>query len=328
MNFGKQIIECVPNFSEGRDAFKIKQITNSIEKVDGVKLLHVDTGYDTNRTVVTFAGYPSAVCEAAYNAVKMASEIIDMSCHTGKHPRIGATDVCPLVPISNITMDETIEYAKTLAEKIGTELEIPVYCYENLALSAERRNLAYCRKGEYEGLKAKLAEQKPDFGSIEYSSKTAKTGATIVGVRDFLVAVNFNLNTTSKEIASKIALWIRERGTGIQMKGIKAIGWFISDFGIAQVSVNITDVHSTPLFRVYEEISKKAMEYNVVVTGTEIIGLVSLKVILDCGKHFMLDENDEDTLINSAILNMNLCEFVPHEKILEKTLYVSESYDK
>jgi glutamate formiminotransferase/formiminotetrahydrofolate cyclodeaminase len=325
------IIECVPNFSEGRDSSKIQLIGKSIESVSGVKLLHVDSGADANRTVFTFAGMPEAVCDAAFEAIKTASKIIDMQTHQGKHPRIGSTDVCPLIPIKGINMEETVRYARMLAERVGKELEIPVYCYENAAFIPERRNLAFCRKGEYESLKQKLSEQKPDFGADTFTPKVAKTGATIIGARNFLIAVNFNLNTKSKEIASLIASGIREKGknvTGAKLKGIKAIGWYIADFDIAQVSVNITDINATPLYRVFEEIKKRAEESNVDLTGTEIIGLIPEKILLDSGTYFLSQTGDsidvsDKLLLETAIKKMgmnDLCPFIPDEKILEQKM--------
>ena len=274
----KKLIECVPNFSEGRDLELIKQITNEIEKVDGVKLLNVDPGATTNRTVVTFVGTPDEVIEAAFLAVKKAQELIDMRHHKGDHPRFGATDVCPLVPISGVTMDEVAEYARKLGRRIGEELGIPVYLYENAATTEKRRNLANCREGEYEGLKDKIstADWKPDFGPAEFNESVARSGAVAVGARDFLIAVNFNLNTTSTRRANAIAFDVREKGrpkregnpltgkivldkNGEQvmipgtLKGTKAIGWFIEEYGIAQVSMNITNLSQTPLHMAFDE---------------------------------------------------------------------------
>jgi glutamate formiminotransferase/formiminotetrahydrofolate cyclodeaminase len=325
------LIECVPNFSEGRDLSKIQLLSKSIESVSGVSLLHIDSGADANRTVFTFAGAPEAVCNAAFEAIKTASEIIDMQMHHGKHPRIGSADVCPLIPVQNISMEDTVKYARKLAERVGNELDIPVYCYENAAFVPERRNLAFCRKGEYESLKQKLAEQKPDFGTDIFTPKTAKTGAVIIGARDFLIAVNFNLSTTSKEIASLIASGIREKGkndTDAKLKGIKAIGWYIADFDIAQVSVNVTDVNATPLHRVFEETIKRARQFGSDVTGTEIVGLVPEKILLDSGRYFLAQtENDSlghvsnELLLQTAIKKLGLNDlytFIPDEKILER----------
>jgi glutamate formiminotransferase/formiminotetrahydrofolate cyclodeaminase len=324
---------CVPNFSEGRDSSKIQLISKSIESISGVKLLHIDSGEDANRTVITFAGTPEAICNAAFESIKIASEIIDMQVHRGKHPRIGSADVCPLIPVQNISMEDTVKYARRLAERVGNELNIPVYCYENAAFVPERKNLAFCRKGEYESLKQKLSEQKPDFGPDIFTPKTAKTGATIIGARDFLIAVNFNLNTKSKDIASQIASGIREKGknsTDAKLKGIKAIGWYIADFEIAQVSVNITDINATPLYRVFEEIDKRAKQLGVDVTGTEIIGLIPETILLDSGRYFLSQtENERHTDISSELLLEtaieklglnNLSPFIPNQKILERVL--------
>jgi glutamate formiminotransferase/formiminotetrahydrofolate cyclodeaminase len=322
---------CVPNFSEGRDSAKIKQISRSIESTPDVKLLHIDSGSDANRTVITFAGAPEAVCNAAFDAIKTAAEIIDMQTHHGKHPRIGSTDVCPLIPLRNISMDDAVKYARQLAEHVGNELDIPVYCYEHAAFAPERKNLAFCREGEYESLKQKLELQKPDFGTDIFTPKTAKTGATIIGARDFLIAVNFNLDTKSKDTASIIASEIREKGksnTGAKLKGIKAIGWYIADFDIAQVSVNITDINATPLYRVFEEVVTRAKQLGVEVTGTEIIGLVPEKILLDSGRYFLskvaVDNSTDisgETLLKTAIDKLglnNLSTFIPDAKILER----------
>lgn len=343
----KKLIECVPNFSEGKDMSVIKQITAEIEAVDGVKLLDVDPGAATNRTVVTFVGTPDEVIEAAFRAVKKASQVIDMSKHKGEHPRMGATDVCPLVPVSNISMEETVEYARKLAERIGTELEIPVYCYENAAFKPERRNLATCRSGEYEGLPDKLAkpEWKPDFGPAKYN---ARAGATAVGARDFLVAYNINLNTTSTRRANAIAFDIRERGrvkreghpiTGKivkdekgnkvyipgTLKAVKGIGWFIEEYGIAQISLNLTNISITPVHVAFEEASKKADERGIRVTGSELVGLIPLKALLDAGKHFLRKQKrsvgiSEEEIIKIAVKSLGLDDlkpFNPKEKIIE-----------
>lgn len=339
----KQLIECVPNFSEGRDMNIIRQITDEIEKVEGVKLLDVDPGQATNRTVVTFVGEPEKVVEAAFQAVKKAKELIDMSKHKGAHPRFGATDVCPLVPVSGITMEETVRFARMLAEKIGNELDIPVYCYENAAFTEERRNLANVRSGEYEGLPEKLRnpEWKPDFGPSEFRPKT---GAIAVGARDFLIAVNFNLNTTSTRRANAIAFDVREKGrqkmkdgkplldeNGQEiwepgtLKATKAIGWFIDEYGIAQVSMNITNISITPLHVAFDEVDEKARKRGVRVTGTEIVGLVPLKAIIEAGKHYLKKQQrsvgvSEAELIKIAIKSMGLDDlypFKPEEKIIE-----------
>ena len=346
----KKLIECVPNFSEGRDMNIIKQITDEIESIEGVKLLDVDPGADTNRTVVTFVGTPDEVVEAAFKAVKKASEIIDMSKHKGAHPRFGATDVCPLVPVSNITMEETVEYARKLAERIGNELEIPVYCYENAAFTEERKNLANNRKGEYEGLKDKLSDPhwKPDFGPAEFNEKVAKTGATAVGARDFLVAFNVNLNTTSTRRANAIAFDVRERGrvkregdplTGKivkdengnpvyipgSLKAVKAIGWYIEEYGIAQISMNLTNISITPVHVAFDEVCKKADARGVRVTGSELVGLIPLEAMLEAGRYFLRKQKrsvgvDRDELLKIAIKSMGLDDlkpFNPKEKIIE-----------
>ena len=339
----KQLIECVPNFSEGRDMNIIRQITDEIEKVEGVKLLDVDPGQATNRTVVTFVGEPEKVVKAAFQAVKKAKELIDMSKHKGAHPRFGATDVCPLVPVSGITMEETVRFARMLAEKIANELDIPVYCYENAAFTEERRNLANVRSGEYEGLPEKLRnpEWKPDFGPSEFRPKT---GAIAVGARDFLIAVNFNLNTTSTRRANAIAFDVREKGrqkmkdgkplldeNGQEiwepgtLKATKAIGWFIDEYGIAQVSMNITNISITPLHVAFDEVDEKARKRGVRVTGTEIVGLVPLKAIIEAGKHYLKKQQrsvgvSEAELIKIAIKSMGLDDlypFKPEEKIIE-----------
>jgi glutamate formiminotransferase/formiminotetrahydrofolate cyclodeaminase len=277
----KKLIECVPNFSEGNDMNIINQITAEIEAVDGVKLIDVDAGKATNRTVVTMVGSPDKVCEAAFRAVKKAAELIDMAKHKGAHPRFGATDVCPLIPIANITMDETVEYAYKLAERIGRELHIPIYCYEFAAKDAKRKNLANCRSGEYEGLKDKLANPvwKPDYGSTVFDTHVTKTGATAVGARNFLIAYNVNLNTTSTRRANAVAFDVRERGRvkidGVSqkavldengnkvfepglLKSVKAIGWFIEEFGVAQISMNLTDITFTPLHLYFDTVCERA----------------------------------------------------------------------
>jgi len=346
----KQIIECVPNFSEGRDMATIQLITDQIKTVEGVKLLDVDPGAATNRTVVTIAGEPELVIEAAFRAVKKAMELIDMSKHSGAHPRFGATDVCPLVPISNISMEETVKYAHILGERIGKELGIPVYCYEEAANSAERRNLAYCRSGEYEGLSQKLTDPlwKPDFGPATF---LPKTGAIAVGARDFLVAYNVNLNTTSTRRANAVAFDIREKGRPMRegnqvtgkivkdekgnpvnipgsLKACKAIGWFIEEYGIAQVSINLTNISITPVHVAFEEACKKAQERGMRVTGSELVGLAPLKVFTDAGKNFLKKQNrsvgvSEAELIKIAVKSLGLDDlkpFNPAEKIIEYVL--------
>jgi glutamate formiminotransferase/formiminotetrahydrofolate cyclodeaminase len=343
----KQILECVPNFSEGNDMKIIEQIAEEIKSVEGVKLLNVDPGKATNRTVVTFVGSPSGVVEAAFLAVKKASELIDMSKHKGEHPRFGATDVCPLVPVAGISMEETVEYARKLAKRIGDQLKIPVYCYENAAFEEKRRNLASCRSGEYEGLKEKLRnpEWKPDFGPGEFNKKT---GAIAVGARDFLVAYNINLNTTSIRRANAIAFDVRERGrvkrkgnplTGKivkdengnpvmipgSLKNVKGIGWYIEEFGIAQISLNLTNISVTPIHVAFDEVYKKAEARGVRVTGSEIVGLVPLKAMLDAGKYFLKKQNrsvgvSDKELLKIAVKSLgldDLYEFKPEEKIIE-----------
>ena len=351
----KRIIECVPNFSEGRDMGVIKQITDEIESAGGVKLLDVDPGRDTNRTVVTFVGDPDSVLEAAFLAVKKASEIIDMSKHHGAHPRMGATDVCPLVPVSGISMDETVNYARKLAERIGTELGISVYCYENAAFKEERRNLADCRAGEYEGLAKKLSDPawKPDFGPAKLNRKS---GATAVGARDFLVAFNVNLNTTSVRRANSIAYDVREKGRPMRegqsltgkivkddkgetvmvpgsLKSVKAIGWFIEEYGIAQISMNLTNISVTPVHVAFDEVCRKAEARGVRVTGSELVGLIPLKSLLDAGKYFLKKQQrsagvSDEELIKIAVRSMGLNDihlFKPEEKVIE---YVMEKADR
>lgn len=346
----KQIIECVPNFSEGRDMAVIQQITDQIKTVEGVMLLDVDPGAATNRTVVTIAGEPEQVIEAAFRAVKKAMEVIDMSKHSGAHPRFGATDVCPLVPIANISMEETVKFAHKLGERIGKELGIPVYCYENAAQKPERRNLANCRSGEYEGLPKKLADANwvPDFGPAEF---LPKTGAIAVGARDFLVAYNINLNTTSTRRANAVAFDIREKGRPMRegnpitgkivkdekgnpvnipgsLKACKAIGWFIEEYGIAQVSINLTNISITPVHVAFEESCKKAQERGMRVTGSELVGLAPLKVFTDAGKYFLKKQNrsvgiSEAELIKIAVKSLGLDDlkpFNPEEKIIEYVL--------
>lgn len=350
-----KIIECVPNFSEGRNMENIKQITDEVEGVDGVKLLNVDPGAATNRTVVTFVGEPEAVIEAAFRAIKKAAEVIDMRNHHGEHPRIGATDVCPLIPIANVTMQECAEYARKLAERVGKEAGIPVYCYEAAAFSAERRNLAVCRAGEYEGIKKKLSDPnwKPDFGPCEYNENIARTGISVIGARDFLVAINFNLNTTSTRRANAIAFDVREKGRKMReggkltgkvlvdeagnemwqpgtLKGCKAIGWYIKEYGIAQVSMNVTDINTTPVHIAFDEVCAKASARGLRVTGSELVGLVPKKVLLDAGKYYLAKQQrslgiPEEEIIRIAVKSMGLDDlkpFDPKEKVIE---YLMES---
>lgn len=343
----KKLIECVPNFSEGKNMEVIKQITDQIETVAGVKLLDVDPGEATNRTVVTFVGSPNEVVEAAFRAVKKASEIIDMSNHSGEHPRMGATDVCPLVPVDNITMEETVEYARKLGERIGNELSIPIYLYESAATTKERENLANIRKGEYEALPEKLLDPHwaPDYGPAKFNPRT---GATAVGTRDFLVAFNVNLNTSSTRRANAIAFDVREKGrvrregnpiTGKPvldengnkvfipgtLKAVKGIGWFIEEYGIAQISMNLTNISVTPVHIAYEETFKKAEARGVRVTGSELVGLIPKKAMLEAGKYFLRKQKrsvgvSEEELIRIAAKSMGLDDlkpFKPEEKIIE-----------
>lgn len=352
-----KLIECVPNFSEGRDLGVIKQITDEIERVPGVRLLDVDPGATTNRTVVTFVGEPDDVVEAAFKAVRKAQELIDMRRHKGDHPRFGATDVCPLVPVSGISMEETAEYARKLGKRIGEELNIPVYLYENAASEEKRRNLANCREGEYECLKDRIASEdwKPDFGPTEFTESVARSGATAVGARDFLLAVNFNLNTTSTRRANAVAFDVREKGrpkregnpiTGKvvtddngepvtipgTLKGTKAIGWLIEEYGVAQVSMNITNLNDTPLHVAFDEVDEKARARGLRVTGLEIVGLVPKKAIIDAGKHYLRKQSrslgiSEAEIIKIAVKSMGLDDlkpFVPEEKIIEYMLAAEE----
>lgn len=346
----KQIIECVPNFSEGRDKAKIKEITDAIRSVEGISLLDVDPGEATNRTVVTFVGEPDAVVEAAFRGVKKAAEVIDMRTHHGAHPRMGATDVCPLIPVSGITLEECAALARKLAERVSSELDIPTYCYEAAAFTPERKNLAVCREGEYEALPVKMGskEKGPDFGNRPYDEKVAQTGATTIGARDFLIAVNFNLNTTSTRRANAIAFDVREKGrpmreggkvTGKPMKdengkpimipgtlkGTKAIGWYIDEYGIAQVSMNITDIAQVPLHVAFDEVCKKADARGVRVTGTEIVGLVPKRTLIDAGKYFLHKQQrssgiPDEEIIRIAVKSMGLDQlspFDPKQKVIE-----------
>lgn len=339
------IIECVPNFSDGRNMHIIQQITNEIELIKGVKLLDVDPGKDTNRTVVTFVGHPEAVVEAAFQAIKKAAELIDMQHHKGEHPRMGATDVCPLIPIAGISMEETVAYAKKLAQRVGLELGIPIYLYEEAASVPERRNLAHIRSGEYEGLAKKIVKPEwcPDFGPQQF---VPKSGATVIGARDFLIAYNVNLNTKSVRRANSVAFDIREQGrvkvdpdTGKKMlddqgeflripgtcKSVKAIGWYIEEYGVAQVSMNLTNIRDTPLHIAFEEAAKSASTRGMRVTGSELVGLVPKHVILEAGRYFLRAQNrsegvSEAELIDMAVISMGLNElapFNPQKKIIE-----------
>jgi len=349
----KQLIECVPNFSEGRNPEIIKQITDEVETVEGVKLIDVDPGKATNRTVVTFVGTPDEVCEAAFRAAKKAIELIDMRYHKGEHPRFGAIDVCPLVPIAGITMDEVVVYAHKLAKRFADELGIPIYCYEFAAKEEKRRNLAENRKGEYEGLPQKIvtAGWHPDFGPCEWSENVAKTGATAVGARNFLIAYNVNLNTTSVRRANSVAYDVRERGRvkrdgdpisgkivkdaeGNQvyepglLKSVKGIGWFIEEYGIAQISMNLTDITITPLHIAFDTVCERAYARGLRVTGSELVGVVPLQSMLDTGKYFLKKQNrstglNDEEIIKIAVKSLGLDElnpFDPKKKIIEYLL--------
>ena len=340
------IIECVPNFSEGNDLAKIKSITDQIESVKGIRLLNVDPGKATNRTVVTFVGHPDAVIEAAFLAIRKAGELIDMSQHKGEHPRMGATDVCPLIPIAGISMEETSAYAKKLAARVGQELSLPVYLYESAQPDKERNNLSVIRAGEYEGFFEKIRQPqwRPDFGPAIFD---AKRGATVIGARDFLVAYNINLNTTSTRRANAIAFDVREAGRVKKvdgktvngpdgkavsipgtLKSVKAIGWFIEEYGIAQISMNLTNILVTPIHIAFDEVCRKANDRGIRVTGSELVGLVPLKAMLDAGKYFLRKQQrstgvSEQELIRIAIKSMGLDElgpFKPGERIIEYLL--------
>ena len=346
----KQLIECVPNISEGNDTKKINEIVNIVETVDGVSLLNVDPGKATNRTVITFVGEPKNVIEAAFLLIKKAKELIDMSKHSGEHPRMGATDVCPLVPISNISMDEVTKYARELAKRVGNELEIPVYCYENAAFKNERKNLANCRSGEYEGLKKKFEDKnwKPDFGPSIFNDSVKKSGATAISARDFLVAYNVNLNTTSTRKANAVAFDIREAGrikregnkitgkiindkngnplrTPGLFKSVKGIGWFIDEYGIAQISYNLTDINISPLHEVFDKTCQQATKRGLRVTGSELVGLVPKSVLVDAGKFFLKKQKrslgiSEKEIIKIAVKSLGLDELAPfnvNERVIE-----------
>jgi len=340
----KRLIECVPNFSEGRDQNIIDKIAASIMAVDGVKLLDVDPGKATNRTVMTMVGEPERVIEAAFQAIKTASELIDMSKHSGEHPRMGATDVCPLIPISGVTMEECVKYAHLLGERVGKELEISGYFYETAAKSAQRKNLADVRAGEYEGLAKKIvdAKWKPDFGPATFN---ARSGATVIGARNFLVAYNVNLNTTSTRRANAIAFDVREQGRmqtdaseknvldkNVKpiripgtLKSVKAIGWFIEEYGVAQISMNLTDVTVTKVHEAFDEVCDKATARGIRVTGSELVGLIPLQSLIDAGKYFLKKQQrstgvPESELINIAVKSLGLDElkpFDPQKKIIE-----------
>jgi len=343
----KQLIECVPNFSEGRDEKIIRQITDAIQSVDGIKLLNVDPGKDTNRTVVTFVGEPEQVIEAAFLGAKMAAQLIDMGKHKGEHPRFGAMDVCPLVPIANITMAETVVYARRLAKRVGEELGISVYCYEFAAFSNDRQSLANCRAGEYEGLKEKLQkpEWKPDFGPVVLNERS---GATAVGARNFLIAYNVNLNTTSVRRANSIAFDVREAGRVVRegdpvtgkivndengeplripgtLKKVRAIGWFIKEYGVAQISMNLTDITVTSMYQAFDEVVERARERGIRATGSELIGVIPLQAMLDAGKYFLRKQQrsvgiPDEEIIKIAVKSLGLDElspFDPKKRIIE-----------
>ena len=359
----KQIIECVPNFSEGRDKNVIREITQAIESAGGVKLLDVDPGEATNRTVVTFVGEPTAVVEAAFRGVRRAGELIDMRQHHGAHPRMGATDVLPLIPVSGITLDECAQLARKLAERIARELQIPCYCYEAAAFTPERKNLAVCREGEYEALQEKLttAGKKPDYmpDIAPTAESVLRSGCTAVGARDFLIAVNYNLNTTSTRRANAIAFDVREKGRPVReghpitgkpkrdadgniimqpgtLKGTKAIGWYIDEYGIAQVSMNITDINQTPLHVAFDEVCRCAQQRGIRVTGTEIVGLIPKRTLIDAGRYFLEKQNrstgiPEADILKIAIKSMGLDDlkpFNPREKVIEYLLEDAEEAGK
>lgn len=335
----KKLIECVPNFSEGRDMGIIKQITDAIESVDGIKLLNVDPGKGTNRTVVTFAGDEDEVVEAAFQAIKKASELIDMSKHSGEHPRFGATDVCPFIPIANASMEDCIRCAQRVGERVGKELGIPIYLYEFAATAPHRKNLANVRAGEYEGIaqKIKQADWKPDYGPAEWN---VRSGNIAVGARNFLIAYNVNLNTTSVRRANSVAFDVREQGRKVKnekgeevaqpgaCKSVKGIGWYIPEYGIAQVSMNLTDINVTPVHIAFDECVKSAYNRGMRVTGSELIGLIPLQAMLDAGKYFLLKQNrstgvSEAELIKIAAKSMGLDDLVPFDpqkRIIEYVL--------
>ena len=348
-----QLIECVPNISEGRNQIVIDKIVNVIETADGVKLLNVDPGKATNRTVITFVGEPQDVIDAAFLLIEKAKELIDMSLHKGEHPRMGAVDVCPLIPISNITMEETVEYAHKLGERVGDELGIPIYCYENAAKEDKRVNLSNCRSGEYEGLSKKIITSvwKPDYGPSKFTESVAKSGVTAISARDFLIAYNVNLNSTSSRRANAIAFDLREAGRikregdkisgkivkdkngeavrqpGI-FKNLKGIGWYIEEYGIAQISYNLTNINITSLHDVFEKTCQRAEIRGLRVTGSELIGLVPKKVLIDAGKYFLQKQSrslaiSDEEIIHIAIKSLGLDElqpFNPEERIIEYAL--------
>lgn len=338
----ERILECVPNFSEGNDNGIIAEIANEIETVAGVKLLDIDSGKATNRTVMTFAGNPDAVCEAAFRTIKKAAELIDMRMQKGEHPRFGVTDVCPLIPVSGLTMDEIVVYAHKLSARIGSELGIPIYNYEFAASETKRQNLAACRAGEYEGLpeKMKNPEWKPDFGPTEFNEQVAKTGAIALSARNFLVAYNVNLDTKSVKIAKAIAADIRESGRVVKdkngnkkcilgiLKNVKGIGWYLEDFDTVQLSYNLTNINVTSVHEVFEASCRCAKKYGTQVTGSELVGMIPLDEILSAGKYFLQKEKryinySQDEIVNFAVEKLGLNElkpFNPQEKIIEFAL--------
>ena len=354
----KKLIECVPNISEGRDMAVINSISDVVEKIDDVRLLNVDPGKATNRTVITFIGEPEAILEAAFELIKKSKELIDMSNHLGEHPRMGAVDVCPLIPISNISMEETVVYAHKLAKRVGLELGIPVYCYENAAKKKDRVNLADCRSGEYEGLEKKISSKnwKPDYGPNKFNTSVKKSGATAIAARDFLIAYNINLNTTSTRRANAIAFDLREAGRikreGGKLNGkilkdkkgnvlrqpgyfknLKGIGWYIQEYGIAQISYNLTNINTTPLHEVFDKTCERAEVRGLRVTGSELIGLVPKKVLIDAGKYFLVKQKrslaiPEKDIIHIAVKSLGLDElskFNPNERIIEYLIEVNNN---
>ncbi|MBU46779.1 MAG: glutamate formimidoyltransferase [Flavobacteriales bacterium] len=349
----KQIVECVPNISEGRDVEKIRIISSVAEEIDGVKLLNIDPGKATNRTVITFVGEPQQVIDAAFLLIKKAQELIDMRKHSGEHPRMGATDVCPLVPITNISMEECVKWAHKLGKRVGKELGIPIYHYEAAANEEKRKNLANCRQGEYEGLSKKLVDSKwkPDFGPAEFNTSVERSGATAISARDFLVAYNINLNTTSTRRANAVAFDIREAGrikregggilgeiikdkngkplkTPGLFKAVKGIGWFIEEYGVAQISYNLTNINISPLHEVFEKTCERAIARGMRVTGSELVGLVPKKVLIDAGKYFLKRQArstgiHESEIMKIAIKTLGLDElspFKPEERVIEYML--------
>ena len=353
----RQLIECVPNISEGRDAKKIQEIANVVETIEGVKLLNVDPGKATNRTVITFVGEPQQVIDAAFLLIQKAQNLINMSKHSGEHPRMGATDVCPLIPIANISMQETVQWAHKLAEIVGNELKIPIYCYESAAKEEKRKNLANCRSGEYEGLKQKLVDTswKPDFGPAEFNDSVSKSGATAISARDFLVAYNINLNTTSTRRANAVAFDIREAGRlkreGDSLSGkilkdengeplrqpglikhVKGIGWYIEEYGVAQISYNLTNINVSPLHEVFDKTCERAQARGLRVTGSELVGLIPKKVLIDAGVHFLKKQErsigiSEQEIMKIAVKTLSLDElspFILEERVIE---YMLDDYN-